>query len=219
MGGTAFQEKLQLTKDSGLKTVIYDEAGDFSRRGAITSFNQQLSRVFQTFRTFKILIILCLPCFYILDNNLFLQGVPKLLLNTYGRNSSYGKIRGYGYEKMLYLRHKLEKEVVYQKAYGKIATNLRGQFLNLPPEVAEKLDKLSTGYKDEFLSTSILKNNGLLNYRAIAKELNRSVHWVKTKVNEHNIKPDKTYKRTLYYDNSILNKLEEFKGDRGRPKR
>ena len=38
----------------GLHVIVYDEAGDFNRRGALTKSNAQLNRAFEACRAFKI---------------------------------------------------------------------------------------------------------------------------------------------------------------------
>ena len=204
MGGEQFQEKLQLCKDSGLRVLIYDEAGDFSKRGAISQFNQRLNRIFQTFRTFKILIIICLPSFNILDNEIFNQGVPRMLFNCHGRDNKQGNIRGYGLEEMFYLKHYMGKEVVPMKAYKKVTPNFRGHYLNLPTIRSKELDKISTDAKAETLSTNILKNKGLVSYYDISKRLGKSPYTIRLAIKKLNIKPTTKYKQMNYFEGEAV---------------
>jgi hypothetical protein len=53
MGGDEFQERLLICHKRKLCAITYDEAGDFSKRGAITAFNARLNRIFQTFRKIR----------------------------------------------------------------------------------------------------------------------------------------------------------------------
>ena len=209
MGGEEFQEKLQLCVDSKLHVIIYDEAGDFSKRGAITQFNQRLNRIFQTFRAFKILVIINLPLFNILDNDLFLQGIPRLLLNCNDRNKRQGNFRGYGLEEMYYLKHYMKSEVVPIKAYSKVTPNFRGHFLNLPSKYSRELEAISTKSKKETLSTNILKNKGLVSYYDIAKRLAKSPHTIRFKLKELKIKPTTKYKQMNYYEGGVVPLLEQ----------
>lgn len=209
MGGDLFKEKLQICNNEKLKVVIYDEAGDFSKRGALSNFNLELNRIFQTFRTFKILIIVCLPYFNVLDNNLFDEGVPKLLLNVYGRTETEGQIRGFGYDEMLWLRYYMSQEKVKkQKCYKMVVPNFRGHFLDLPKNISEELDKYSTKGKKEILSGSIIKGEGLVSYKDIAKALNYHQMTVRKKISERGFKPVKNYKKVNYFDKSIIEELK-----------
>jgi len=208
MGGEDFQEKLQICRDSKLVVITYDEAGDFSKRGAITSFNQRLLRVFQTFRSFRILIIMCLPSFEILDNALFTNGVPRLLLHCCDREATYGSVKGYGLEEMFYLKHFMKKEVVPLKAYSKITPNFRSHFKDLPIVVSRKLEKISTNAKAETLTQNILKNQGLLSVFDIAKLVSRSVPWVRAGINKTDVVHKRIFKKTKYYTEEIVAILE-----------
>lgn len=209
MGGDDFQEKLQICKDNKHRVIIYDEAGDFSRRGAITQFNQRLNRVFQTFRTFRVLIILCLPCFDILDNDFFKIGVPRLLLNCHNRGESQGDIRGYGLEEMFYLKHYMKKEVVPLKVYQKVTPNFRGHFLNLPESYCAEVDRVSTKAKEETLSSNILKSRGLITRKQIAQKLHITEGAVLKRLLKIKIEPSTQYKKTNYYDESTLLMVKE----------
>jgi len=103
MGGDEFLEKLRLCYKKKLPVVIYDEAGDFNRRAALTRFNANLNRTFETFRAFKIIPILCLPSFWVLDNDLFSKGIPRLLLHLSKRTNKMGRFKGYSlYSCLLY---------------------------------------------------------------------------------------------------------------------
>ena len=210
LGGIDFQEKLQLCHDSDLHVVVYDEAGDFGKRGAISAFNRDLNRIFQTFRAYKILVICCLPSFDILDNEIFKQGVPRLLLNCHGRDLRSGDIRGYGLEEMFYLKRKMKELVNPMKAYQFVRPNFRGHFLDLEPGKSAQLHAISIKGKKEVLSKSIIRNQGLICVSEIAKKLNRSVNWVRQKLRTmKHFKPVKIYKKTKYYEEQILLVLEE----------
>ena len=213
MGGEDFQEKLEICKDCKLHVVVYDEAGDFSKKRAITQFNQKLMRVFQTFRAFKILVILCLPSFDILESDLFKQGVPRILFNCHDRGEFEGSIRGYGLEEMFYLKHYMKKEVVPFKAYSKVKPNFRGHFKDLPLKISNKLDEVSTNAKELTLSKNILKNRGLLNYGELAQRVGRSLFWVRRTLKELNIPPTTKYQQKNYYETSIITTLEAQKGN------
>jgi hypothetical protein len=206
-GGAEFQEKLQLCIDAGLHYIIYDEAGDYSRKGSLTKFNKDLDRVFETYRTYRIIVVMVLPLFSVLDNSLFDKGIPRMLLNCYGRNN-YGNYRVYGIAEMAYLRHYMDKEIVKMKAYQKVTPNFRGHFLDLVPEVSRALDILSTTKKKDILSESVLRNRGLRSAEQIAKDYNMTKVTINRFLKELNAKPVSIYKRARYYDSDTLARID-----------
>jgi len=198
-GGEEFQEKLVICIDSKLKVIIYDEAGDFSKRGSLTNFNQQLNRVFETYRTYGILVILVLPCFRILDSQLLENKIPRLLLNCHSRGQSQGEIRGYSLFSMYWLLHYFAKLTVKPQAYSRVYPNFRGHFLNLSPKRTAELDAYSTSNKREVLTENILRNRGLKSILQIAQDLQRSRDYILKIIRLLGIKEDYKKGATRYY--------------------
>jgi hypothetical protein len=209
MGGEDFTKKLQVCYEKGHKVIIYDEAGDFNRRSALTRLNATLNRVFETFRTFGILVILILPSFHVLDKDLFNKNIPRLLLHCQGRNNYYGNYRGYSLFKMLYIKHRMDKLVVKSHAYSMEQPNFNGHYLDLTPERSEELDAYSTAGKKEILQLNEIKSDGLITYYDIAKELKRSVGWVKKTILNLGIEEKRVYKLKKYFDPSVLEAVIE----------
>ena len=211
MGGGAFQEKLELCHTLKLKVVIYDEAGDFSKRGALTSFNKRLNRIFDTYRAYRILIILILPCFNVLDNHLFDLKIPRLLLNCYNRNNYSGNYRAFSLYGMHYVKFRMKnpKLVIKEWAYNQVNPNFRGHYLDISPERSTQLDLISQDGKKKILTESILESQGLICITTIQKKLNRSSAWVRDKLKKLKLKPIKTYKKRKYYESSIIEILRE----------
>lgn len=210
MGGVEFQEKLQMCIDSGLKVIIYDEAGDFNKRGALTAFNQQLNRVFETYRTFGILVILVLPSFGILDNSLFEKQIARMLLHCEGRTQTQGNFRGYSLYRMFYLRKKMQDLVVPPHAYGQTFPNFYGHFLDMSPKRSLELEKVSTEGKKQVLSDNIIKNRGLLDPVEIGRKIGRTKQWVNRVIKELGLKPATQYKRKRYFDKDAQIKIENY---------
>jgi hypothetical protein len=206
-GGAEFQEKLQICIDAGLHYIVYDEAGDYSRKGSLTKFNKDLDRVFETYRTYRIIVIMVLPLFSVLDASLFDKGIPRMLINCYGRNN-YGNYRVYGIAEMSYLKHFIEKEIVKMKAYQKVTPNFRGHFLDLVPELSKKLDILSTSKKKDILSESVLRNRGLRSAEQLAKDFGKTKVTINRFLRELKIKPISIFKRARYYDSDTIARLE-----------
>jgi hypothetical protein len=211
MGGTQFQEKLVMCHDAKLSVIIYDEAGDFNTRGALTDFNKMLNRVFDTYRAFRILVIIVLPSFHVLDNPLFDKRIPRLLVHVTNRTKS-GHFKVYSLYRMYYLRDKLKKYTVPSYAYSGTQPNYRGHFLDLSPFKSDELERVSMEGKLSIVNDNILRARGLISYKDICKKVQRSMPWVKRKISELKIKEEKTYKRMKYFNKDIVNVLIDKRG-------
>jgi len=204
MGGIDFAKKLKKCFEAGHEIIIYDEAGDFSRRGALTRLNATLNRVFETFRVFKILVILILPSFDVLDSQLMDKQIPRFLLHCSDRTVKAGHFRGYSLRKMWYLLARLKKTTVKPASYKLERPNLHGHFLNLSKKRATELDKFSLKGKLDILDLAEIRHDGLLSLQEIANKLNRSKRWVQDQVSKKNLKFVKKYKTVNYYGKSVV---------------
>lgn len=210
MGGSDFLKKMVVCHELKLVCIGYDEAGDFSKRGSLTQFNAMLNRTFETYRGYKILVILGLPCFNILDNNLFDNQIPRLLLHCSGRTSKSGNFDGYGLEEMNWIRYWMAKWPKHKpKAYAMVTPNFRGHFLDISPKRSAELDRVSTRNKLKILKKSSVKIEGLLSYPEMATKLDRSVNWVRQAVSNLKIKHSRVVDRAKYFDPQVLDQLSE----------
>lgn len=209
MGGADFLKKLRACYDKDLPVVIYDEAGDFNKRGSLTRFNAMMNRTFETFRGFKIMVIVVLPSAHVLDQDLFDKGIPRMLLHTHGRTGSYGSFKAYSLYKALYIKEKMKKLVVKPFAYSIVHANHHGHFLDLSAQRSKLLDYVSTEGKLSMLRQSEIKVEGLMGYTEMANKVGRSVYWCRLKVAEHNIKHKRTINRVKYFDDDAVNRLME----------
>jgi hypothetical protein len=148
-GGDDFLSKLPLCYEQGLHVLLYDEAGDFSRRGALTTFNSTLNQVFNVYRAFNIMVILVLPDFNSLDNSIFNNRLPRVLFHLSNRSMLVGNVSIYGLTGMFYLKKYMAKLTVPPQAFKINDPNEWGNFHNLPAARAALLEKWSTGGKLE----------------------------------------------------------------------
>lgn len=207
LGGGDFTKKLKLCYAKKQVVLVYDEAGDFNKRGSLTKFNAMINRVFETFRTFNIIVVLCLPSLKSLDNSLFDKGILRLTIHCHDRDMLSGHFKGYSLYRSNYIQARMDKIVVKQQAYGMVRANFHGHFLDLEPERAAELDKITTKGKLDILEEGEILYHGLLNMRDIMMRVERSYTWVDDKLRELKIKPTKVFKRKKYYDESIVEKL------------
>jgi len=209
MGGEDFRKKLKGCFNEHLPVCIYDEAGDFEKRGSLTRFNAEMNRVFETYRAFKVVVILTLPSFKVLDNHLLDKQIARALVHCRDRNNFYGAYNGYSLYRMFYIQEKMKKLIVSPFAYNLVQPNFRGNFLDLLPARAQELDKLTTKGKLGILDEVEVK--GYINYAHISKYIGRSIVWVKKKVNQLGIIPAKTHKNKAYFEKNILETLNKLK--------
>jgi hypothetical protein len=209
-GGSAVLKLLRVCFNKKLPVCIYDESGDFNRRGALTAFNQMLNRTFETFRAFKIIVILILPSFNVLDNDLFDKQIPRCLIHCYDRRQNYGKYKVYSLYRMYYIKNKMDKLTVKPHAYGMVDPNQHGYFLNLPTARCSELDMISTKGKLSILKKAEIKIDGLISYSEIAQKLNRSLGNVSLTMNKLKLKPTRVIDKVKYFDNSVIDILYNY---------
>lgn len=210
MGGTEFMKKIKICFKEGLVTAIYDEAGDFNKRGALTRFNAMLNRLFETYRAFKIIVILCLPNFNVLDKDIFDKNIPRLLLHLHNRNNKQGNFSAYSLYRMLYIKEKMKKLVVQSFAYELVEPNFRGHFKDLSAKRSKELDIISTKGKIAELDTSQIKVEGLVSYKDIATRLVKSIRWVQRALNQElKIKHKRIINKAKYFDREVIDVLAD----------
>lgn len=156
MGGRDFVKKILLCYQEKRKVIIYDEAGDYNKRTSGSEFNQAINEVFEKFRAFKILIIICLPHFDDLDSRLFKKKIPRLLINVNRSvNDDFATIKGFGAKRIAELRYLLRKDKVrnpalvyfsYEPNWGGKKTG-RVKVFDMPIDRSLELDKISTESK------------------------------------------------------------------------
>ena len=218
MGGQEFIKKFKICHKKKYPVIIYDEAGDFNKRGALTRFNAMMNRIFETYRAFKIVVIVVLPSFNILDKQLLDKGVARLLLHTENRNNFYGNYKGYSTYRMFYIAEKMKKLTVKPQAYTFTSPNFHGHFYDLIPSRSKELDFLGTTSKFNVLEETDIQLEGLLSYAMLCKEFGKSKTWVMERVLQLNVKPEKNFKNTLYFNKEIINLLIDFQDKEAREK-
>lgn len=222
MGGVDFLKKLRICFDEQLPCIGYDEAGDFSKRGSLTKFNAMLNRTFETFRAFKCIVILALPNFNVLDNQLFDNQIPRMLVHLTSRTKNYGGFDAYDLASMNWIRHWMKKLPLTSYAWTRVYPNFKGHFLDIEPERSKQLDRVSTKNKLKVLRKSEIKIEGLLSYPELATKLDRSVVWVRTAISNLKIKHKRLLDRAKYFDPDVANILAdhlEATAPIGRPKK
>lgn len=209
MGGKQFIKKADIVAEKGLKVLIYDEAGDFNRRGSLQKFNAMLNRFFDTYRAFKIIVIVVLPNFRVLDKQLLDNCVPRLLIHITKRTSNIGYYNGYCLRFMYDILKMMKKEYGHPAlAYKYVRPNFTGYFKNLPPARCKELDAFSTAGKKEILQLNRANIQDLVNRQDIANHFGRTPGWVSIQLAKYNIKPVEKIGKLEYYTKEILKTIE-----------
>jgi len=207
-GGEDLIKKTKQCYENGKRVIIYDEAGDFSKRGALSRFNGRLNSYFEKYRALRLLVILTLPNFDTLDNSLFDKRIPRMLLHCFKRNETRGIFKAYSLKRMLYIKVRMKDEIIKFKAYK--SPNFWGRFYNLPDDRAEALRKITISQKlDSIISDKfredLIGTNELLGHLGITKMgLYKNLKRI-------GVKPKANIKRQNYYDRSIINILKGMK--------
>lgn len=207
MGGIQFQEKLGICFDQRLKCLIYDEAGDFSKHGALTTFNRSLIRTFETFRAFNIVVILILPTIDSLGYSLFNLQVPRLLIHCHNRTNNQGNFKVFSLMRMYKLKALFPKIDVKPTAYNLVTPNYNGHFLDLEPERSKQLDNMTTLGKRDISVQSTVKNLNLVSINEIANILGKSIGYTRLLIYRKKLKPERKFGRNTYYSKSIIDTL------------
>jgi len=202
-GGVDFMSKLQSCYALGKKVIIYDEAGDFNTRGAITKFNGELNKVFETFRAYQMVVIIVLPHFADLDKGVYRKGLPRLLVHIFGRMKAFGCFKAWALIDQLYLRNHLKNpRTIEQLVYNKARPFYTGNFKDLTPARSKELAEFSIGAKQDLLNMYTTKAE-------TAQLLNLSYTTIKKLIIVLGIEPHHSDGKTSFYLVSDMRKVRE----------
>jgi hypothetical protein len=211
LGGGDFNSFFRQAFKQHLPVVVYDEAGDFNRRGAVTRFNMLINRFFEIYRGFKILVIVCIPNFAVLDSHFFENQIPRMLIHMEKKGQYKAKYLAYSLSGMNWIRWYYLKMGVgaRHRCYYSVAPNFHGWIQNLPAARDKQLDSLSTRGKDEILSKNERKLKGLVSQTEISQSLGVSLDWVNYHIRKINYKCVSKDKQTKLYPSEIKEILFE----------
>ena len=218
MGGPNFL-KIYNESMAKLNACAYDEAGDFNKRGALSRLNTEVNKILQTFRQFKICIIMSLPRFYWSDTTLFELGVVRMLLHCHGRGRSFGRFNAYLPDSLGWLVHYAQTLKTSKKrvdlCYGMVKPNFRGLFYDYPKKRRDELSRYSLAGKKEITRRAAVSQQNLISLRDIAAKLGMKDYTVRRNISLTGLKPSQTICQTHYFDKRTVNKLlDKIKGEK-----
>ena len=221
MGGAEFNKKLGRCYEKNLPVIIYDEAGDFNRRSVLTRFNQELNRVFETYRAFKIIPILVLPSIMDLDDNMFKKQIPRWLYHVYNRKKNFGNVRCYSVKLLYNMKYMMKTYIVKPMVYGKLKPNHIGQFYDLYPKRRELLTECTVAGKLKILDKSKAALSNLepeIDTAGIQGKYGFGYTRTRSLIKKFNIQPVYTEGLRLFYNRQeVYDKFNAFQ--RGRKKK
>lgn len=202
-GGGDFLKGMDWCVQHKRGVIVYDEAGDFNTRASLTYFNQNMNRVFETYRALGIIVILCLPSFADLDTSLMKKKIARMMIHCYDRTNSYGNYKVYSLWRMWYLKAKFMKVTVPDDAFKYVTPNFYGRFRDLDPEDADKLETHSIKGKKDIIRKGMLQERGLLPIKTIAQKTGYSIETIRRYIKRRKLKGEK-YGATLYFHKEII---------------
>ena len=214
-GGVDFLKGMDWCVANKRSVIVYDEAGDFNTRASLTYFNQNMNRVFETYRALRIVVILCLPSFSDVDTSIMKKKVARFLIHCYSRNSRWGNYKVYSLYRMWYLKDKFKKVTVPDDAFRFVSPNFYGRFKDLDPADALVLEKHSISGKRDIIRKGVLATQGLLNLRDLASRSGYSVETVRKFVKSKRLKGEKQG-ATLYFDKGVVDMIIREKERKGK---
>lgn len=213
LGGEDFLRKLPKASAQGYRIVVYDEGGDYSRKGAMTRFNKTMEKAIDVMRVHKCIIIFV--CHYFpkqVPSEMMDKGLVSCLLHCVSRkpNQSYTEVKVYERESTAYMVNHWIKFVKVPGHIYRMTPNFKFEFHNLSEERSKLLAMLGKAKKKELWDLTEISLGGLMTQQDLASNLRVSVSWVKKKIKECEEEAEKVYKNKKYYNNKTLEALRRL---------
>ena len=213
MGGEQFLRKLPQASSQGYRIMVYDEGGDYSRKGAMTRFNKTMDRAIDVMRVHRCIIIFV--CHYFpkqVPSEMMDKGLVSCLIHCISRKpgQAYTECKVYEKESCAYMVNHWIKFVKVPGHIYRMTPNFRFTFQDLIPERSKQLANLGRTKKKELWDLSEVRLNGLMTQQEMASQLNLSQSWVKKKLNEIEAEAEKVLKNKKYYSQSVLEQLKRL---------
>lgn len=213
MGGDQFLKKLPQASGEGYRIVVYDEAGDYARKGAMTRFNKTMDIAIDKMRAWKCIIIFI--CHYFpkqVTSEMIDKGLASCLIHCVSRSpgQSYTSVKVYDKESISYMVNYWIKFVKVPGHIYRLTPNFTFDFHDLVPERSKQLERLGLKKKKESWDMSEIRLNGLMTQQEMASQLRVSQSWIKQKLKQIDGEAEKTYKNRKFYTQSTLEQLRRL---------
>jgi hypothetical protein len=202
-----FSSKLPKTFEQNYNVIVYDEGGDFSTKRTLSKINFFLNRIFETYRAFKVIVIICLPLFNDLDSGLFKKKLVRLLIHVHNKQPTYSKMSIYGIKRINDMRRIIKKMNDIEAGYYMVRPNFRGKFYNLSPARDKELDDFVTKLKLGETKDQNIKLSGYVSFQDICRATGLVGRVVRQKIAKLKIKPALVVQRKHYFNEEIIKSL------------
>jgi hypothetical protein len=214
-GGGDFMKGMDWCVNNKRNVIVYDEAGDFNTRASLTYFNQNMNRVFETYRALRIIVILCLPSFADIDSSLMKKKISRMLIHCYNRTNTYGNYKVYSLWRMWYLKRAFAKVTVPDDAFKMVNPNFFGHFKDLDSGDSSALETHSIKGKKDIIRQGMLNERGLVTINHIANRTGYSVETIRNFIRRKKLKGEK-FGVKLYFHKEVINDVMVEKQVRGK---
>lgn len=213
MGSKNFLKNLLICAKKGHRVLIFDEAGDFSKRGSLTKLNADINRAFEICRKFKIIIIIVLPNFFYLDRSIFDKQMIKALFRVNRQSNSYATWRLWGADGIDLIKYYTTKIPIPSQAYNIVRAWNSGNTLPLTEERGCLLEDIGAKSKQNELSRlTEIDTTKFWSCAMIGKEYSVSKMSANRFVNDYDIKVAKVENRTNFYNKYDIEKAVQKYG-------
>jgi hypothetical protein len=215
MGSTDFTKKLLACHLTGKRVIIYDEAGDFSKRSSLTRLNGDLNRIFETCRSLQIVIIMIMPNFYYVDRSILDKEMIRGLARISRNSQRYSDAKIWGVEGINWIKFYSIKHAVPSQCYNFVKPIMQAHILPLSNARMDEIQRISNknkisiikqiGNKSDAPKNCITKDEIVQKYGVNKGTLAIFLH-------NHKVKTIERVKNTSYYDANLIEKLHKVYG-------
>ena len=211
-GMDQFLERLKWCRENGRRCVVYDEAEDFDRKGAMSRFNRLLNKVFAVMRINQMVVFIVLGIVKKLEYEPIEKGLVRCLINVHGRTGNTANIRLYDAGNIFYLMFLMQRYKNSGKApmmaYSKTATFMRSRILRADKKDEKLWDSIDMKDKNRIQDDASLATRGLIDIKTLCKESGYSISSLRSKF--RTLKPEVVkIGRKNYYYRSLINRLAD----------
>jgi hypothetical protein len=214
--GNGFKDtltKLDKGYTNGQKLIIYDEAGDVSKRRSLSQINYEILQVLNKVRGLNMFIIMIMQDFSLLDGAILTTEVFRGGFYINERFDTYADYKAYSLNGLgkvrMQMGDSLKNNLFKNKAFDIVTPNYNGHFKNLPEEESKYLHTFSVTAKIKSFREMLDKQDGLMTQKEIISELGIVYSTFSYKAKSLGIKPVKKRGRNIYYDVDALEKIRE----------
>lgn len=207
-----FKLKLEICKDKGYKVLIFDEAGEANRKSSPSKVNRSITRVFELYRGYDLIVIICLPRFYFFEGDILQLGVIRVLIHMSRKvEASYSDFKIFRVSQMMWIKAWVKKLPNPMDCYKHGRFSGRGHSLDLEEARSRELADYSLKSKRVEMKKTLLGIKDRLSLEQIADHYGKSSRWVRLKIKDlDDVGSIVQFKKKKWYEKAILERIDEL---------